>query len=363
MTLVHRKLAVIALSLIGLPICLILCACHSRQAGSGPTVEITTVPPAGEGGPVPIVPVAGRVQGADPSSKIVIYARAGNGVWWLQPMAIQPFASIAADGAWTSSTHLGAEYAALLVAPDYRPAPTVESLPAKGDKVSAVTVVKGAGTYSPTQTRMMDFGGYSWVATGITSERNGVPTAYSAENVTLDAKGHLHLRIVRKDDKWTCSQIILPQSFGYGTYAFTVSDVSHFEPATVLTLFTWDDLGGEQNHREMDIEISRWGDPAAKNAQFVLQPYYVSENVARFSVPPGRVTYSFTWQPDKLSFQAVPASDEGSPGKPFATHVFSSGIPTPGKESASINFCAFGYSKTPLKKDAEVIVEKFQYLP
>ena len=50
-------------------------------------------------------------------------------------------------------------------------------------------------------------------------------------------------------------------------------------------MFTWDDLGIEQNHREMGIEISRWGDAANKNAQYVIQPYYVAANVVRFTAP------------------------------------------------------------------------------
>ena len=37
-------------------------------------------------------------------------------------------------------------------------------------------------------------------------------------------------------------------------------------------LFTWDYLEAGQNHREIDIEVSQWGDPASKNMQFAIQP-------------------------------------------------------------------------------------------
>ena len=53
----------------------------------------------------------------------------------------------------------------------------------------------------------------------------------------------------------------LTRRLGYGTYRFVVRDVGHLEPGAVLTLFTWEGAAADQNHREMDIEISRWGDP------------------------------------------------------------------------------------------------------
>ena len=347
-----------------LSVCLLLSGCHSGQSGgAGPSIEFDTVPAAGEGGPVPIVPIAGHAKGAHTEDKIVVYAKAGNGIWWIQPVAMQPFTPIAQDSSWTASTHLGTEYAALLVRPGYRPAPTTDALPGKSDKVLAVAVIKGTGPYHPAEARTVEFSGYEWRAMGVTSERNGVPNIYDPDNVSVDSNGRLHLRIVRKSDHWTCSEAILPHSFGYGTYLFTVEDVSHVESAAVLTLFTWDDLGAEQNHREMDVEISRWGDPATKNAQFVLQPYYVPENVVRFSVPSGRMTYSFVWDPAKVSFRATQGTNGGSQGNGLASHTFTSGIPTPGSESVSMNFCAFGFSKVPLKNDAEVIVDRFQYLP
>jgi hypothetical protein len=44
-------------------------------------------------------------------------------------------------------------------------------------------------------------------------------------------------------------------------------------------MFTWDYSTDQENHREFDIDISRWGDPQEKNAEFILQPVLVSANV------------------------------------------------------------------------------------
>ena len=41
---------------------------------------------------------------------------------------------------------------------------------------------------------------------------------------------------------------------------------------------------------ELDIELSRWGRSDYKNAQYVVQPYYIHENISRFEVPAGELT-------------------------------------------------------------------------
>jgi hypothetical protein len=344
-------------------LCVLLCGCSRRHTEAQSSIEFNKIPPTGEGGPLPLSQASGRVKGAQPGAKVVLYARDKNGIWWVQPQAIQPFITVKPDSTWETPTHLGVQYAALLVDPGYRPPATTKALPGQGNKVQAATIVKGIGSLVQSLPKMIQFSGYEWKAMNTTSERNGLPRAYDSSNAALDSNGRLHLHIVRKNDHWTCSEVVLPHSFGYGAYRFSVEDVSHLPAAAVLTLFTWDDLGAEQNHREMDIELSRWGDPAIKNAQFVMQPYYVPEDVARFATPPGQVTYSFQWEPAKVSFRAVRGGYESSQRGVVATHVFTSGIPSPGSENVSLNFCAFGYSKVPLEGDAEVVIDKFQYLP
>ena len=82
-----------------------------------------------------------------------------------------------------------------------------------------------------------------------------------------------------------------------------VRDIAHLEPAAVLGIFTWDGAAVDENHREMNIEISRWGDPGSKNAQYVVQPYYVPANVARFAAPPGVLTHTLRWEPGRVTLR------------------------------------------------------------
>jgi hypothetical protein len=50
-------------------------------------------------------------------------------------------------------------------------------------------------------------------------------------------------------------------------------------------------------------------------------------------------------------------------GSAIHQHVFTSGVPTPGGESVRIALYVFHQGKIPLKKENEVMVDGFEYLP
>jgi signal transduction histidine kinase len=108
---------------------------------NSPSIEITSMPPAEKGGGRELDEIRGRVTGASSGHQVVLYARSG--AWYVQPFADQPFTKIGPDSNWSSSTHLGTEYAALLVEPGYVPAPVTLTLPAPGGGVVAVAIVEG----------------------------------------------------------------------------------------------------------------------------------------------------------------------------------------------------------------------------
>jgi hypothetical protein len=106
-------------------------------------VEVTKIPPyEPSGGDNTRADIAGRVTGAvDSSYQIVIYARAD--VWYIQPDA-HSFHPIRADGTWSTWTHTGSSYAALVVRPGYDAFTRLDALPQVGGYVVARTVVDGA---------------------------------------------------------------------------------------------------------------------------------------------------------------------------------------------------------------------------
>lgn len=335
------------------------CATATRQAANKPSIEFSVIPPVAEGGPDKRVPIAGRVTGARAGQQIVLFARAG--IWWVQPTIDEPFTSIQPDSTWTSSTHLGTEYAALLVEPGYSPPSTIEVLPSEGGDVVAVKIVPGEKS-EQAGPRTLQFSGYEWQVRNVRSNRGGRPNPYSNANAWTDANGFLHLRIAQNAGEWTCAEVKLSRSLGYGTYLFVVRDVSQLEPAAVLSMFTWDEAEAGQNHREMSIELARWGDPASKNAQYVVQPYYVPANVVRFNVPSGALTHSLRWEAGRAVFKSVRGTAANG-SSVVAEHTFTTGVPAPGGESIHLDLYIFGNAKNPLQNDVEVVIEKFEYLP
>ena len=60
-------------------------------------------------------------------------------------MANEPFTAIQPDRTWRNSTHLGTEYAALLVGRTIEPPARTDALPSPGGSVVAVATAKGEG--------------------------------------------------------------------------------------------------------------------------------------------------------------------------------------------------------------------------
>ena len=106
-------------------------------------IEVTTVPPyEPQGGSDTRSVIAGNIGGTlQPGYSIVLYARASD-VWYVQPTAYASHA-IQPDNTWTSWTHTGSSYAALLVRPGFEPVPRLDVLPKVGGYVVARTIVEG----------------------------------------------------------------------------------------------------------------------------------------------------------------------------------------------------------------------------
>jgi hypothetical protein len=303
----------------------------------------------------------GTVSGAQPGQRLVLYSKSG-GLWWLQPLLSSPFTAILSDGVWRNEMHLGTDYAVLLVDPSYRPAAVLDQLPQRGQSVAAVAVAHGQEKSS---SFFVDFSGFKWRVRWKPSDRGGTVNPYNPENVYTDKAGALHLRIIKRDQQWTCSEVKLTRSLGYGTYSFTVEDISKLDPFVVFAMFTWDYSTDEENHREFDINISRLGEAENKNAQFVLQPPVVPLNITRFVAPAGKLKYTIVWEAGRVTM--LTSRGSGRPEASVASrHVFTSEVPTPGSESVRMAFYVYtnpNRKSSGLQHPSEVIVDRFEFMP
>jgi len=334
--------------------------CARKPSAPDYAVEFTLVPDAAPGGPDRMAPIAGRVRGARPGQRVVLFAKSG--AWWVQPFRFRPFTTIEADSSWKSTIHLGTDYAALLVDSEFFPAGTTDTLPEPGAHVLAVVTAKGRGTFVPTAPPTLTFSGYEWEIRQTPTDRGGL-NDYDPRNATVDDHGQLHLKLAERDGRWAGAEVILTRALGYGTYEFDIQDTARLDPAAVLGMVTWDELGAGTEHRELDIEIGRWGDPRNKDGQFVVQPQYVAANEFRFATPPGRLTHSLRWGPGRAVFATSRLSAGRNATSLVAQHEFTSGVPSPGNARVHVNLLYYRAAPHAPAHDVEVVVEKFTYLP
>jgi hypothetical protein len=232
--------------------------------------------------------------------------------------------------------------------------------------LAAVAALVAFSALVPAQT--IAFSGRAWNVKTSSGRVGPGPNYFSsgASNVWVDAGGRLHLKIARSKGRWYCAEVVAAESLGYGTYRFLLdTPVNALDPNVVLGLFTWND-DPAYNHREIDIEFSRWSSPSNQNAQYVVQPYTLASNIHRFNEPSGlsSSTHAFQWLPTAVSFLSASGlqPDPPAPASIAQQWAETSGVPVPGGEHARMNLW-LNQGKAPTNGlPAEVVVERFEFV-
>jgi len=108
------------------------------KSSTKPDIQITEAPSKGAG-PDEVKTIAGTASGVDIAEcKVVVFARTD--VWYVQPYIASSDTSINEDGTWRSDTHLGLQYAAMLVKKAYNPPSKTRKLPDVGGQVLAIAL-------------------------------------------------------------------------------------------------------------------------------------------------------------------------------------------------------------------------------
>lgn len=119
----------------------LLVACQGNASTGKPEIKITEVPPKGAG-PTQVERIAGTVSGVNTKEcKVVVFAHTDT--WYVQPYIEGSDTEIRDSNTWHTDTHLGSEYAALLVKNSYKPPTTTGKLPEVGGQILAIVVVEG----------------------------------------------------------------------------------------------------------------------------------------------------------------------------------------------------------------------------
>ncbi len=222
-------------------------------------------------------------------------------------------------------------------------------------------------TFGHAQT--ITWSGHTWKVTsgGMAGVAKGNPA-----NVSLDDKGYLHLRIVKREGKWTASEVFTTENFGFGTYQWVVEgNVYEMDPTTVLGLFPYGPthhFGGDAEN-EIDIEFSQWNKTChGCNADFTVypstgnrKPKGVSAWEDNFHVTGGTVTTArMQWFADHIVFTLMEgAQPVGTTADVIKTETYSSDATNIPQIAIPVGINLWCFKETPTK-DQSVIIRDFQ---
>ncbi len=174
--------------------------------------------------------------------------------------------------------------------------------------VSPANVPKANGNQA--SARVIRFCGYDWEVRPPGIGGPG-PNHWDPANVWVDSQGRLHLKITRQGGVWRCAEVTTTHSFGFGRYQFWVTGpLGRLNPNVVFGLFDYPTPAvGPDGTNEIDIEYSRWGNPAYPLGNYTVYPAHsglphVSQT---FAVPPGifDTTQRFDRRSGEVSLQSL----------------------------------------------------------
>lgn len=217
----------------------------------------------------------------------------------------------------------------------------------------------------PAGMHSINFAGYTWVVKDSGTGLDGPgPNTWSsdASTVFVDGNGYLHLKVWQDAGVWKCAEVYLLQTLGYGAYRFTLgTDVSRLDPNLVLGLFTYSNAAA-QNHRELDIEFSRWGlANGTLNADYTVQAATTPGNADFWTEGAGLgdTEHSLQWLAGQANFSsAVPGY---APYSAFS--VANASVPSSLDEVVHINLW-LSQGNAPLNgQPLEVVIKGFSFTP
>lgn len=221
--------------------------------------------------------------------------------------------------------------------------------------------------------RTLVFAGFDWRVKGPGVYGPG-PNFFSDRPEVVDVVGgELVMNQRRVGDDWASGEVVLSNPLGYGDYVFTTRGrLDDLAPNTVLGLFLWqypvgyDAANLWNQHNEIDVEISRWNDPANDVAQFVVQPYNAGGNIERFDIAYADdelVSYAFEWLPGRVDYRAW----RGGPGDESPATIIHEWtyagrhLPRPEQPRVHINLWVIGEAGPSDGVERTVVVSDFAF--
>jgi len=191
--------------------------------------------------------------------------------------------------------------------------------------------------------------------------------------VWVDDDQRLHLTIKFLNSTWNSTEVVLEDALGFGDYIFTTRGaIDQLDVHAVLGLFLWQ-YGPCYDaaylwwnpFNEIDIEISRWGNPGNDVGQFVAQPWDWPGNVSRYDanfIAEELSSHAFNWLPDRVEFRSWRGGplDESTENMIHEWTYTGPHIPRPEQPRVHMNLWQFA---SPPATDQEVVMDDFTFIP
>lgn len=221
--------------------------------------------------------------------------------------------------------------------------------------------------------RTISFGGHSWRVKGTGFYGPG-PNLFSdsVNHVWVDAQDKLHLTL-KQSGSWYSSEVVIEEALGYGDYVLTTEGrLDLLDPHAVLGIFLWEygpcwDYGYTwwNAFNEIDIEYSRWGNPAQDIAQFVAQPWEWGGNRLRFDVSfsDGElVSHAMRWLPDRVEYRVWRGGPNDEAPQNMVRSWTYTGYHVPRPEQPRMHLNLWRFENNPAS-DQEVVFTDFNFTP
>ncbi len=340
---------------------------------SSPEISFTRVPPIGS-----LANLEGEARNADPATFVVaVYILVGD-AWWSKPTAGQPTVPIQPDGTWAADITTGGsdafatEILAFLL-------PVGGSPPICNPCYERPNPSGAVASTQVDRERLLPFDGREWRVKRRDVPSGPGPNLFSdrAEDVFVDSEG-LHLTLTHREEKWYCTEVVLTESLGYGTYVFgTQGRLDVQDPNLVAGLFTYEMDSPIPGDRELDIEFTRWGEAGnPTNAQFVIQPCALCPGcgpercdrfLAALSAQANEMTHVMEWTPGAVTFRSYLGEylDSTPPAEALIHEKTYTGaqVPAPDNEKVRVNYWLHLGHAPVNGQEAEFVLTGFRFTP
>jgi hypothetical protein len=154
------------------------------------------------------------------------------------------------------------------------------------------------------------FSGYDWVVRPAGAGGPG-PNQWTEDNVWVDARGYLHLKLAPREGQWQCAEVSTKDRLGFGRYQFWLDGrLDQLDPNVVVGLFNYPtrEVGPDGTH-EIDLEFARWGKAGAPVGNYTVWPAVagLKQNTHAFPVAFSgeATTHRFVWTSTQITFQSL----------------------------------------------------------